>query len=48
METTGSYVMAESSQNETDEKIAYGKMQIKMASALFVRRLAFRQTNGRW
>jgi hypothetical protein len=38
--------MAESTQSETDEQTAYGKMQTKMASVLFVRRLAFRETNG--
>jgi hypothetical protein len=34
-------------QSEKDEKITLGKMQIKMvAHSLFVRRLAFRETNG--
>jgi hypothetical protein len=38
--------MAGSTQSEEDEKIALEKMQIKMAHALFVRRLAFLETNG--
>jgi hypothetical protein len=38
--------MAGSTHSEKDEKIALGKMQIKMAHSLFVGRLAFRETNG--